>query len=692
MRLAAADARLVSVQVPRKSVRGLGGSSSMGNRFLAIPAMIAVASAALLGACAVDDRRFPSTDELPNHGGSANAGAGSDAAVNAQSGESGGPGTNVDGSGSSLPTGVTGSIGCDAGACGCDPAAESCAPLPICADGGATCEDTCPGCVIAGECVAPQAVAPDNSCQICDPARDRFVWSNNDGAPCDDELFCTTEDVCGAGRCEGTPRECDDGVACNGVSTCVEESDGCSPDVNQCTNGSVCSVAAGACVSTCAGCVISGVCIESGAEEAGNPCRVCDPARSVDAFSPAPGKACGAAANTCSQRDTCNAQGACQANDLPAGTSCGDSSSSTCDLPDACDGSGVCQTRRASNGTPCDDEQFCTVGDSCQGGSCVATGNRNCGANQACNEGANQCQCQGCAIGNTCFASGVLDPNNPCRICDPSRSTTAFSANTGASCGSGPTTCSAQDTCNAQGVCAPNHTTGGCEDGLFCTTNDRCNNGACSGGGATCIANQSCNENTNQCVCAGGTLNCISPAGGNPNCSSWSFESGQTEGWGIDDLPGDSNASGGLDVIDDANTPGNSRALRVRFLGTGSPDQTMVFIRVTLCGGNNAVSIAGRRLRARVRLVTDPGTAPLTTQQGHLVHLYTGDQFPFAGGDFSVDPATGGGAAAGSYHEVDVNLSEQFSDRAETAVQIGFRFLVDTPWRGNVYIDDIRID
>ncbi len=165
----------------------------------------------------------------------------------------------------------------DQGNCRCDADAESCAPLSLCADGGAACESTCPGCLIGAECVAADTVNPSSSCQICDPTRNARAWSNNDTATCEDGLFCTTEDACVDGRCEGTPLECEDGVACNGTSTCNEELDACSPGGNQCGQGAVCNVATGACVTTCTGCVIDGVCLANGAEEPGNPCRICDP-------------------------------------------------------------------------------------------------------------------------------------------------------------------------------------------------------------------------------------------------------------------------------------------------------------------------------------------------------------------------------------------------------------------------------
>jgi hypothetical protein len=121
--------------------------------------------------------------------------------------------------------------------------------------------------------------------------------------------------------------------------------------------------------------------------------------------------------------------------------------------------------------------------------------NRVCGANQTCNPALNRCQCQGCQVGGTCAAPGP-NPTNPCQVCDPSRSTTAFSANAGALCGAGPSTCSGQDTCNAQGQCAPNNFAFGmicaggvCQgdgqcraltDGSPCTGDAQCATGRCT--------------------------------------------------------------------------------------------------------------------------------------------------------------------------------------------------------------------
>jgi hypothetical protein len=390
-----------------------------------------------------------------------------------------------------------------------DPGA--CPSIPLCESDAGACDSTCPGCFINGSCVADASANPDNRCLICDAARNSLDWSTNDGGACDDGLFCTIDDVCTDGVCSGGRRECEDGVACNGVSTCDESSGSCTASVNGCGANAICDVATDTCKTTCSGCLIDGVCIPSGSASNGNPCLTCDPSRSTTSFTVSVGTSCGAAATACSGQDTCDAQGRCQPNNLPAGTACGSPSSSTCDQADACDGNGSCQQRLAQNGTPCDDGAFCTTGDQCQAGQCVASGQQSCGVNRFCNEAANQCQCQGCQIGNSCVAAGATNATNPCQVCDPNRSTTALSANTGAQCGAAATNCSGQDTCNAQGQCVANDLT----NGTACTPplGGSCQGGscvACSGCvvGASCIAvGVACTGNR---VCAAGGQ-CVPP-------------------------------------------------------------------------------------------------------------------------------------------------------------------------------------
>lgn len=387
--------------------------------------LASVAAFSVLTACEAKDRRFVSTGEL------ASANPDLDGGMNPPESEISEDRSGAGDSGEETPVGGI----VKPGGTVSDQASASCADdAGFC--GSATNGDgpTCPGCIIEESCIAIDAINPDNPCQNCDPERDNQGWSPNDEATCDDGLFCTVNDSCSAGKCAGETRQCEDDVSCNGVSTCNEQTDTCSADVNGCGANAVCDVASDTCVTTCNGCLIDNVCISNGTEAAGNPCAVCNPALSTTTFSPAVGKSCGTGPSACSQQDTCDAQGRCQLNDLPEGTRCGNSSSSACNQPDSCDGNGQCLQRLAGNSTPCDDSAFCSVGDQCQGGECVPTGPRNCGANQICNEAVNQCQCQGCTIAGNCVASGASNPNDSCLVCDPTRSTTAFSESTGAIC------------------------------------------------------------------------------------------------------------------------------------------------------------------------------------------------------------------------------------------------------------------
>lgn len=313
--------------------------------------------------------------------------------------------------------------------------------------GAGPCPPPCQGCTIGGDCTAAGLVNPSNACQICDPDRDAQGWSNNDGVECDDGSFCTQADRCSAGICSGTARQCDDGIACNGVSECDEANDACSPATNQCETGFLCDATSGDCVSTCDGCEIDGVCLPNGAEQAGNPCLVCDIALSTVSFSPAVGRPCGAAPTACSGQDTCDTSGVCQPNHAVAGSACGNAAVAACNAADTCDGQGACNPNVAANGSLCDDGQFCSLADECQGGVCVSSTPRDCGSLRTCDEGSNQCRCSGCTVGGECLAPGALDPTNPCQLCDPARSQTSFSAKgDGAFCGAG-------EQCSATGLC-----------------------------------------------------------------------------------------------------------------------------------------------------------------------------------------------------------------------------------------------
>jgi hypothetical protein len=97
----------------------------------------------------------------------------------------------------------------------------------------------------------------DGTCSIgvCDPQIGCVTQPKNDGASCDDGLFCTVLDACQAGQCKGQSNNCAaPGDVCH-VGQCDEASHACvavpdnnglaCDDGNACTTGEKC--AAGAC-------------------------------------------------------------------------------------------------------------------------------------------------------------------------------------------------------------------------------------------------------------------------------------------------------------------------------------------------------------------------------------------------------------------------------------------------------------
>lgn len=173
---------------------------------------------------------------------------------------------------------------------GCEHDAGGCLQPPV---GDAGAGSACPGCLIGNSCVASNEIDPANPCQRCNPSQNAMNWSSNDGAPCDDGVRCTINDTRNAGVCTGAIRECDDGVACNGISACDELSGECTEGGNQCGANMACDIESGACVNTCNGCLINGTCLAEGAAVGGNPCLVCTLSISSNAPSAAPGKNCG---------------------------------------------------------------------------------------------------------------------------------------------------------------------------------------------------------------------------------------------------------------------------------------------------------------------------------------------------------------------------------------------------------------
>lgn len=305
-------------------------------------------------------------------------------------------------------------------------------------------EDPCAaGCFIDGVCVPSSFTAPENACLVCAPDRARSEWSDNDGAACDDGLFCTIGDTCQSGACEGAPRECDDGVGCNGSESCDETDGACLRGASTCEPGELCDPAADACVGSCPGCVIGELCFGEGQRNPDNACQRCNTTGSRDSWTDDDGATCDDGA-FCTTGDTCSA-GVCEgdARDCSDGVAC--NGTETCD-----DSVDTC----LPGTNQCDPDELCDP----TGDACVTT-------------------CTGCVIGGVCYGEGQLEPGNTCRRCDTAVSATGWSNNDGAPC----------------------------DDDEFCTVGDVCGQGACDGAardcgdGVACNGDETCNESNDVC-------------------------------------------------------------------------------------------------------------------------------------------------------------------------------------------------
>ncbi len=101
----------------------------------------------------------------------------------------------------------------------------------------------CVGCLIDDVCYAEGEVDPDNSCLVCDPTTNQTDWSDNDGASCEDNVFCNGADTCDAGACSvhtGDPCN-DDGLWCNGEESCDETNDECLSSGDPCEDDQTCN-------------------------------------------------------------------------------------------------------------------------------------------------------------------------------------------------------------------------------------------------------------------------------------------------------------------------------------------------------------------------------------------------------------------------------------------------------------------
>jgi hypothetical protein len=266
---------------------------------------------------------------------------------------------------------------CDA-ASGCKFTAQT---GTTCSDGNAcTAGDSCQ----AGACTntGPTACDDSNPCtaNLCNIATG-CNYPTQTGTECSDGNFCTVSDVCTAGVCGGTTRNCDDGKVCT-TDSCINTS-GCS---NEAATGSVCDD--GNPCTTTDKCNSSAACV--GVATTCNDNNVC----TVDSCSTISGctytNIQGAVCDDglfCTVSDACNATASCvgQARDCDEGNVC--TTNSCNETNDVC--------TSVNNTIVCTDGNPCTINDACSGGACVAVP-------KVCND-ANGCTSDSCQEGSCLF-------------------------------------------------------------------------------------------------------------------------------------------------------------------------------------------------------------------------------------------------------------------------------------------------
>jgi hypothetical protein len=252
-------------------------------------------------------------------------------------------------------------------------------------------------CLIGEDCFnADDELLGSAGCSVCTPDEAKMSWTAiSEGQSCDDGVFCTQDDICGAGMCSGTTYTCDDKLDCT---------------EDECNGDGTCTHVTGETF-----CVVDGICYPAETPGPGG-CTICSPGIANDGWTFLDDATPCDDGDMCTLEDQCQ-QGICQTvpKDCTDGLDCtkdicdsgsGDCAyavvAETCLVDGACRASGdvapgshgcaLCKPEVSTNtwtalgdNEPCDDGQFCTVGDNCSAGICQ-TEPRSCPDN-ACNKG-----------------------------------------------------------------------------------------------------------------------------------------------------------------------------------------------------------------------------------------------------------------------------------------------------------------
>ncbi|MDX9719723.1 MAG: hypothetical protein RBU37_03185, partial [Myxococcota bacterium] len=362
-------------------------------------------------------------------------------------------------------------------------------PLPNTTD----CDDNDP-CTItdlcnAGSCsgTPKDCSALDGSCHvgICNAlSGDCESETLPDSSPCSDEDLCTQNDACSSGVCVGEL------VVCPASDNpCVPDAcdpmDGlCKgvplPDGTECSDGDLCTLD-----DVCLSALCTGVALDCSGLDASCRQGVCNSTTGTCAELLLNDQGCDDD-NACTDADTC-VEGLCVGTPLPSGTDCGDACrEGVCDAL-----TGLCNAVDLPDGTQCDDENACTQNTACSAGEC---------AGEPVDDGASCDDGDPCTVDDRCTAGecagtlldcSALDDDCNLGACDrETGECRAIPFSNGSACDDG-VVCTTRDAC-VDGVCTGEAIPegGACNDGDPCTSGERCLSGECTGGVEACLSDE----------------------------------------------------------------------------------------------------------------------------------------------------------------------------------------------------------
>ncbi|MBI1827838.1 MAG: hypothetical protein HY287_02090 [Planctomycetes bacterium] len=154
----------------------------------------------------------------------------------------------------------------------------------FCTSGNACIEGKC-----EGEPVNCSKLTDSCNVGVCDETSQSCVAQPiEDGSSCDDELFCTIEDACLSGKCDGKPRDCSEAADQCNKGACDEKSSQCVPqavvDGKACDDGDACTSNDQCQSGKCSGAVLYGLaewsnlanCLAGPDKEASDGCACSD--------------------------------------------------------------------------------------------------------------------------------------------------------------------------------------------------------------------------------------------------------------------------------------------------------------------------------------------------------------------------------------------------------------------------------